>query len=382
MLETVETETLHVTSVDAALSLGQPPERLRALRAEHDKLLGQIAKRRKTLEKLELELRATMTRVAGEMGPLSEEATRLDRAIHSMMESLTTEASRPRRERDRIGGVYRNLQQMGVISPGRSAAHTERDVPFGADNETQRFAKSTSTAGKETGTGALRDLFRRLAEAIHPDKVQDEQERAARTEVMKEVTLAYRERNFARLIEIERTWITSDSPENRDSDDEVERRYVALVRTNAELRKQLREIDRELRTLRNSPPALLLRDLQRHERARSGGRPDDFCDPVQQLKDSVASLHGVHDFIQGFQDGKIGLAEFLDGPDLGAGQDEDEDEDDDEDDDEDEASFQAMLGELARVMYQQQAVQEERGRGRGKRNKREGKKAKAKPRRR
>ncbi|HXK17794.1 MAG TPA: J domain-containing protein, partial [Polyangiaceae bacterium] len=79
---------------------------------------------------------------------------------------------------------------------------------------------------------SLRDIFRNLARAVHPDRAGHDGERARRTEVMKEVTRAYEEGDLARLIEIESTWHGQQAPtEAGDS----EARCRELERINREL---------------------------------------------------------------------------------------------------------------------------------------------------
>jgi hypothetical protein len=126
---------------------------------------------------------------------------------------------------------------------------------------------------------------------------------------MKQVTVAYHDGDFARLVEIERTWARSGGVAATDHDAEIDQRFAALVRANDELRKQLRTIDRELRALRRSGDARLARDLRRDREA--GETPCVTGD----LDDELATLRRVHDFVRRFRDGEMSLAEFLDGPD-------------------------------------------------------------------
>ena len=96
--------------------------RLRMVVEEHDKLLALVARRRNEIERVEQEIRTAVTRVAGHMEPLAEEAQRLDEAIHRMLEALASAKERPRRERNQIRGVHRDLQKMGILSPRETAA--------------------------------------------------------------------------------------------------------------------------------------------------------------------------------------------------------------------------------------------------------------------
>lgn len=54
------------------------------------------------------------------------------------------------------------------------------------------------------GTGkALQDVYRALAMALHPDREQDPDERARKTEVMREVNVAYEAKDLLRLLELQ-----------------------------------------------------------------------------------------------------------------------------------------------------------------------------------
>jgi hypothetical protein len=327
----------------APLAMSEATMRLRMVVEEHEKLLTLVARRRNELKRVEQEIRVAVTRVAGHMEPLAEEAQRLDEAIHRMLEVLASAKQRPRRERNQIRRLHRDLQRMGVISPRETAAEDAPD--FGEPTEDNgRCTCRDDQAGagapdivavKETEQGALRDLFRRLADALHPDKVQDEQDKAIRTEIMKEITVAYRERDFARLVQIERTWAASAPVGEDDRGDEVERRIALLVNTNLELRKQMRGLERELRRLRNSQHGQLSRDLKRSDRA--GGGVAGVVGPVEE---ELQELKRVHDHVQAFQDGKIGLAEFLEGP-------------ADQEDVDESVIFGEMLGELVTLMHEE-----------------------------
>jgi hypothetical protein len=331
--------------------------RLRMVVEEHDQLLMLVARRRNELDRVEQEIRAAVTRVAGHMGPLAEEAQRLDEAIHRMLEALASAKQRARRERNQIRRVHRDLQRMGVISPRETAAtgnapdfgeFAEDDGRCRCHDDQAGFLAPEIVAVNQTEQGALRDLFRRLADALHPDKVQDEQDKAIRTEVMKEITVAYRERDFARLVEIERTWAAAPVDDD-DRGDEVERRIAVLVKTNLELRKQVRGLERELRRLRNSQPGQLSRDLKRSDRA--GGGVAGVVGPVEE---DLQELRRVHDHVQAFQEGKIGLPEFLEGP-------------ADPDDEVDESViFGEMLSEFLTLMHEEVAPRRGGRGGRGK----------------
>ena len=293
----------------------EPSERLRAAAKEHEQLLTRIARRRKVLELLEQEIRAAATQVVSQMAPLVEEARKLDEEIHAMMERLASEESRPRRERAEIERLYRELQDGGIISPRGFWAGIEGGADGGAwsrepDSDDGDIAQPSATRPKAGDRGALRGLFRRLAEALHPDKVQDEQDKAHRTEVMKQITVAYHEGDYAGLVEIERAWASSGgAPTASDREHDVERRFAAMEQANEELRSQLRAIEREVRALRRGAEGRLAADLRR----RGGGR--EAPSVTAEFEQELEPLRRMCDFIRRFRDGQISLETFLDGPD-------------------------------------------------------------------
>jgi hypothetical protein len=158
----------------------------------------------------------------------------------------------------------------------------------------------------------VRGLFRKLAEALHPDKVQVEEEKERRTEAMKEITRAYQDGDLARLLELERTWMVGVhlSPPIEEVD-EIERRCAAQERTNEALRSQLDQLTWELKDLRRSPQAELFSQAERAAKG-SGMTPVEWM--VQDASAQLEHLRKLIDFVTSFRDGQIDLDEFLAGP--------------------------------------------------------------------
>jgi hypothetical protein len=301
----------------AALRVRGSSEKLQAALADHDKLLARAARRRAVRDQLEQDLRHAVTQLASRMASLIEETRSLDEEIHAMFDALAGDRSRPRGERKKIRRLHRELEgrvisQRGFwedsSAPG-AAQDPEGDVP-GDD------LRGAPSAPRPPDRSALRGLFRRLAEVLHPDKVQDPADKAARTEAMKQINVAYQDGDFARLVQLERTWSTTGAPLGGRAEDDVDRRLEALETANGELRAQLRQLEREIRVLRTSPDGELAREVKRH------GTVDAL---TQQAEEELRILRAVRDFVRGFRDRKISLEAFLDGPDLG-GADEDDDE--------------------------------------------------------
>lgn len=294
-----------------AIGFTRVTARVRYLETEQERLLGRVAAARRKQERLVGEIRAAATTLAGEVEPIMAQLHRLDREIHGLFRELLDEPRRAKKARARIRALYQMLQRTGTIS---DAPEVEGSGPVEAgeatDAGTEPFAEADDergggeTAARPTGTGELRALFRRLAEALHPDKAADDVARAQRTEVMKEITAAYHAGDYSRLLAIEADAAARAAPVPGGPEREEER-CAALERTLAELRHELRELERAARLQRRSPEYHLAREMK-----RPGGK-EAF---LEEGRADVESARGLRDFVASFRDGKIDLATFVEGP--------------------------------------------------------------------
>jgi len=209
---------------------------------------------------------------------------------------------------------------------GRSAEDDADETWRGERSRGSRSGRSPADPGDRTGdagysavkpggkdAGTLRSLFRRLAIALHPDKVRDVTQCATFTAVMKEVTCAYESGDLARLLELERTWLASMPCAERDVDADLARRTAELLRANTELRRQLRGLSAELKGLKQSIPST---------GDRRGARgPIDFAAVADQIIDEMRAelsrLEAMRDFSASFLRGDLTIDEFLLGPPMG-----------------------------------------------------------------
>jgi hypothetical protein len=229
----------------------------------------------------------------------------VDREIHGLFVELLVPGKLGKHARREVSRLYRTLQDEEVLSPaaGRdqpAAKHGEASPGMNATVAPERASESARVGG------TVREMFLRLATAMHPDRAQDEPERAARTEVMKELNRAYEAGDLARLLELERSWAASLAPAS--SDDDGERRCDFLRRANQALRRQLKSLRQQIRALTDSPSGHLVAQCKRFR----GGQ-----DPVDQFiaegEEEVAQLTAIRDHVRGFRDGRISLAQFLAG---------------------------------------------------------------------
>lgn len=335
----------------ASLRLSETAERLRAATAIRDRLLAQVGKRKAALEKAQSLARDTAAHVSSVVEPKWQALHLLDDELHQLFSALLEDASRSKRDRQALRRLLQSLQQRGMISvrrePPRQSGRGRRpgegkDDDEGEDGDWSQRGHShrgpleddfhpqgdvaSAERPRESQHGGLRSLFRRLVEAFHPDKVQDEREKAHRTEVMKDITAAYRRGDLARLLELERDSLLQavdplDALAALDDAESIERRLAALDRSCDELRDQLRELDRTIRAVRRSPQSRMAKDLARAKRA--GIELVDF-DAIRELDKNAATLRRARDLCASYREGAITLAQLLTSPPLVDPDDDDE----------------------------------------------------------
>ncbi len=334
----------------ASLSVPEAPERLVALQREHEHLLRKIKNKKKDVDRLVEKIRE-LAQTAAQLQPLANEAKALDAEIHGLFRELLARKRQPRGTRRTVAEVYDMLQETGVLSPaelseldadagGVRGPEDDAGLPFEPEEASPLGAGGFSARPAAEGQAgqSIRDVFRNLARALHPDKVLDEAEKARRTEAMKHISRAYEEGDLARLLELERTWMRGDA--DLSATDEVERRCAAIERTNEALRHQLKTLAREHRLLRQSPPMQMIKAMGH----TSGRRGDDGIAALMATsQEELARLRELRDFVASFRDGKITLDDFMGGP-PSTRMDED---DDDLDEDEVVEAFMELLDVLA-----------------------------------
>jgi hypothetical protein len=308
------------------LELRETSSRLIGLLRERQKLLAQVTRKKSRLDALLATLnvqQAQMAHLSSKLAPLLAQGSELDHEVHGLFATILARPNLKRKDRRLIEDFYNMLMLGGVLSPapspdddidelddasGRESAGFPADAFPPAPDPTAENPSAKRSAGS-TAT-AMRELFRRLATAIHPDKTQDADSREQRTEAMKEVTRAYQDGDLARLLELEKTWLAGEAPDPGNDEDETERRCASLEQTNRELRRQSRELDARMRELKRSAPADLANALG------LGGKNGDakLSDVVFAFQDEIETLRETRDFVQSFVDGKITLAQFVAGP--------------------------------------------------------------------
>jgi len=229
--------------------------------------------------------------------------------MHRLFAELLAQGRLSRSARKKVSAVYEEIKESADFEPLEHDAKATGANPQNAPRPGPA-APSARHAGGQPGNDLLRSLFRRLTLALHPDRTQHEGEQKRRTVVMMEVTRAYEEGDYARLIEIEQQWMAGGHADSATHDDAAKR--VALERGIKELRLQLKAITGELKSVRMSSPLRALFGKQGRRRSNTQGPIDAM---VSAANEDLKRMRIMRDFIRSFSESKISLAQFMRGPD-------------------------------------------------------------------
>jgi hypothetical protein len=306
-----------------ALSTPSPSERIKFLQGKHKKMLTQVKRKRTELSNFTHQMREVGMEMLQKSSPLYERAQKADEEIHTLFQEILSKRRLGKRAKKDIEEVYRMLQVTGKISPRPDAFEAdeleeesefpEDDAPEDFDpeeffGEGRRFYEpEEEDLSKPRPTGDIRKLFLKLAERFHPDKVTDESTRTHYTEVMKEINVAYRNGDFARLLEIHSQ---SEMEVELSQLDSEEQTCLQLEKEIKALEQQYEQLKVELREVRYTPQGEMVKEYRKAEKAGEN-LVDLFTEEVEA---DIALIEEIRDFVNDFRTKKITLAEFLKGP--------------------------------------------------------------------
>ncbi len=176
---------------------------------------------------------------------------------------------------------------------------------FGGQKE---FFEEPGAEVKGRASKDLRKLFLKLADKFHPDKVADEETRNHHTEVMKEINLAYKNGDYARLLEIERQ--SNKQAFRASAQNEQERQEIQLEKEIELLNEQLEQLKTELNQVKNTPEGQMVKAYRSAKREGI----DIISNTLEEGQMEIDILEEVRDFVQDFRDRKITIKDFLQGP--------------------------------------------------------------------
>ncbi|WP_175798532.1 J domain-containing protein [Burkholderia ambifaria] len=134
-------------------------------------------------------------------------------------------------------------------------AQFERDMAAHAAREAQRAkrkkapkqsaAQARIEAEQAESSKSIREIYRKLASALHPDRETDPREQERKTVLMQRVNHAYAKGNLLQLLELQ---LEIEQIDRRAIDSLSEAR---LARYNGILEEQIRELDQEIQHVEN-----------------------------------------------------------------------------------------------------------------------------------
>ncbi|WP_414620511.1 J domain-containing protein [Calothrix sp. CCY 0018] len=314
-----------------SLALSSFHIRLETLEKEHQWLLKQIKKKRTEQKNFLEQMRAVATEIHGRCTPCFQKMASLDEEIHSLFDQILTARKLGKQTRKNIEQVYRSLQVAGIISVKLSSIEDDfpedffegeeeesdfsesgnenRDSFGDSEQEYQQTQPDFSSATRSSESKKIRQIFLRLAEIFHPDKVKDSDIQMHHTEIMKEINKAYQEGDLAKLLEIERLHQVEESF-SINSEDDLTRQCNKLEQHNEFLKTQYENLKSELRLAKNTNEGQM---VSGYRKAVKGGI-DPISQTVEQVESEIEVISSICNFVKDFRDKKITIKQFLGGP--------------------------------------------------------------------
>lgn len=324
------------TVATTALSFSELHARLEYLKQEQEKLLKQIKRKKTELSNFTEQLQSIAREMLHQGQPLYEQARQLDSEIHTLFKEILTKRHLGKRAKQQVEQIYQMLQIMGRISPRlddsfestMNQEEFDNDMPeFDPDAESEEFGEEDffgrqyqsrqsgeysfepdeTTASRPSRD--IRKLFLKLADRFHPDRVSDKETREHYTEIMKEINIAYKSGDLARLLEIERQ--SNTEVEQVDLSQNDQERACQQVEIEIKLlTEQYEQLKAQLRQVRNTPAGQIVKQYRQAKRAGE----DLIETSVEDGKAEIKGLEEIRNFARDFRDKKITLDQFLQGP--------------------------------------------------------------------
>jgi len=167
---------------------------------------------------------------------------------------------------------------------------------------------------------SIREVFRQLASALHPDREQDPAERDRKTALMQKVNVAYDKRDLLKLLELQLEVEQIDqSTINAISADRLKQYNKVLAEQSAELQQEIEEVEMGFRASFGFPPYESLSPAQAMHSLQGDIKHIQY--DIAMLKRDLATLQDVGNLKKwlksyrisrrpDFDDEMLALAEF------------------------------------------------------------------------
>jgi predicted nuclease with TOPRIM domain len=296
--------------------------RLEFLEQENEKLLKQIEKKRTELNNLVDRIQEIGVEVAQRSAPILQKLLEIDRQIHAVFTEIFSGKKLGKQTRKNIEKIYYTLQISGLISPSALPSQSSDD-PVDLDDQDDWDAEDFF--GRQQGSTfnsdvespgidrdelkKIRQIFLRLADVFHPDKVANHADRDYHTEVMKEINQAYQAGDLAKLLAIEKQHQMGEIID-RDSEDDLTRRCARIEQENEFLNSQFANLKQEIRQTKNTPEGSIVTEYKKL--TKSG--VDPIGEMLADTESQIEIITEVYQFALDFRDKKMTIKDFMKGP--------------------------------------------------------------------
>lgn len=191
--------------------------------------------------------------------------------------------------------IEQQLQRKFLEEDQRQQANEERrSKRKKSAKELEKEARQQ--AEEQNVSQSIREVFRKLASALHPDREQDPVEHERKTALMQKVNVAYKNRDLLQLLELQLEVEQIDqNAMNTVSEDRLKHYNKVLAEQSAELQQEIDMITFSFKANANLPMglalspskvmALLQTDIREIEQHIADLRQDiAACDTVKSLK--------------------------------------------------------------------------------------------------
>lgn len=310
---------ISVDKVNQDLGLSDLRVRLNFLEKENSKLIKQIESSRTKLNKLNDSIKEVGIQLAQRIAPFRQKMLELDEQIHSVFQEILTGRKLGKKSRKDIEAVYHHLQFDGVISP----KHLPMELDLSEEEDDyddepnwdgykghshQQIVEDIPKPDRDE-LKKIRQLFLRLADSFHPDKVTDAAEKEYCTEIMKEINLAYQNGDLARLLTIEKQQELGLIID-RDSSDDLTRHCAKVEAENNYLKEQLETLKQQLKLTKKTQQGEMTAVFKKM--TKYGGDP--IGEALREVESQIAIIEQMHQFVVDFRDRRITIKDFLRGP--------------------------------------------------------------------
>ncbi|PZV13109.1 MAG: molecular chaperone DnaJ [Pseudanabaena sp.] len=307
------------TSSKSELGLSDLRFRLNFLEKENSKLIKQIETSRTKLNNLNDSIKEVGIQITKRVAPFRQKIMELDEQIHAVFQEILTGRKLGKKSRKDIETVYYHLQLEGIISPKHLPMEPDTfENEDDSDNE-PNWDSHRGRSHQQVVEGIpkpdrdelkkIRQLFLRLADSFHPDKVTDEAEKEYRTEIMKEINLAYQNGDLARLLAIEKQQELG-AIIDLDNSDDLTRHCAKVEAENTYLKDQLETLKRQLKLTKKTQQGEMTAVFKKI--TKYGGDPMD--EALREVETQISIIEQMHQFVVDFRDRRITIKEFLRGP--------------------------------------------------------------------